>query len=143
MNTGKLATAARNNQGAANPGNTATAEPYVGDPSAVEYSARSMLAITFQRLKRSKSAMAGLFLVTLLLLVAALADVIAPMDPAEIIQDEAMQLPSAKHLMGTDQIGRAHPQASQREGLLQQVHAVEEGLEVPTCGESLARAWRG
>lgn len=89
-----------------NAGKTATVDTYVGDPSEVEFSTRSMLAITYQRLKRSKSAMAGLFLVALLLLVAMLADVIAPADPAHIFPDTSMQFPTWKHLMGTDQIGR-------------------------------------
>jgi peptide/nickel transport system permease protein len=87
-------------------GRMLTTDTYVGDPSEVEFSTRSMLAITFQRLKRSKSAMAGLFLVALLLAVAVFADLIAPSDPAQIFPGTAMQFPSWQHLMGTDQIGR-------------------------------------
>lgn len=87
-------------------GRMATVDSYVGDPAAVEFQARSMLSITYQRLKRSKSAMAGFFLVVALLVVAVLADVIAPADPARIFPGEALQFPSVNHLMGTDQIGR-------------------------------------
>ena len=81
-------------------------DAYVGDPTEAEFATRSMLAITYQRLKRSKSAVVGLFLVTALALVAAFADVIAPSDPAAIFPGQALQYPSVEHLMGTDQIGR-------------------------------------
>ncbi len=81
-------------------------DTYVRDPAAGEFQTRSMLAILFQRLKRSKSAVAGLILVVALLLVAIFADVIAPADPAEIFPGKAMEFPSRAHLMGTDQIGR-------------------------------------
>ncbi len=84
----------------------ATVDTYIGDPAEVEFSTRSMLVITFQRLKRSKSALVGFVLVLGLVLVAALADVIAPADPAQIFPGQAMAFPSAQHLMGTDQIGR-------------------------------------
>ncbi len=87
-------------------GKAAVADAYVGDPSEVAFEARSMLAITYQRLKRSKSAMVGLGLVLILILVALLADVIAPADPAQIFPGKALQFPNANHLMGTDQIGR-------------------------------------
>lgn len=87
-------------------GKAVTLDTYVGDPAEVEFQTRSLLAITFQRLKRSKSAMAGLFLVVVLVLVAAFAGVIAPADPAQIFPGEAMHFPSTQHLMGTDQIGR-------------------------------------
>lgn len=87
-------------------GKAVALDTYVRDPLAEEFQTRSMLAILFQRLKRSKSAVAGLILVVALLLVAIFADVIAPADPAEIFPGKAMQFPSREHLMGTDQIGR-------------------------------------
>lgn len=87
-------------------GKAVALDTYVSDPLAEEFQTRSMLAILFQRLKRSKSAVAGLILVVALLLVAIFADVIAPADPAEIFPGKAMQFPSREHLMGTDQIGR-------------------------------------
>ncbi|ETX07771.1 ABC transporter permease [Candidatus Entotheonella palauensis] len=87
-------------------GKAVALETYVSDPSAEGFHTRSMLAIIFQRLKRSKSAVAGLILVVGLLLVAIFADVIAPVDPAEIFPGKAMEFPSREHLMGTDQIGR-------------------------------------
>lgn len=42
----------------------------------------------------------------LLLLVAIFANVIAPVNPAEISPGRAMEFPSQEHWMGTDQIGR-------------------------------------
>jgi peptide/nickel transport system permease protein len=87
-------------------GKAVALDTYVSDPSAEAFQTRSMIAILFQRLKRSKSAVAGLILVVALLLVAIFADVIAPADPAEIFPGKAMAFPSREHLMGTDQIGR-------------------------------------
>jgi peptide/nickel transport system permease protein len=87
-------------------GKVAIVDTPVVDPTEAAFQTRSMLAITYQRLKRSKSALAGFVLVVALVLVAALADVIAPADPAQIFPGQAMQFPSTKHLMGTDQIGR-------------------------------------
>ncbi len=81
-------------------------DTYVSDPSAEGFQTRSMVVILFQRLKRSKSAVAGLLLVLALILVAVFADVIATADPAEIFPGKAMEFPSREHLMGTDQIGR-------------------------------------
>jgi peptide/nickel transport system permease protein len=87
-------------------GKAVTLDTYVREPLAEAFQTRSMLAILFQRLKRSKSAIVGLILVAALLLVAIFADVIAPADPAEIFPGQAMQFPSREHLMGTDQICR-------------------------------------
>lgn len=87
-------------------GKVATIDTHVAEPAEAEFQTRSMLAITYQRLKRSKSAMAGFVLVVALVLVAVLADVIAPADPARIFPGQAMEFPSTQHLMGTDQIGR-------------------------------------
>ena len=50
-----------------------------GEPDEVQ--ARSMLVVTLRRLRRSHTAMVGLTIVVLLLLVAALADVLAPTAP--------------------------------------------------------------
>jgi len=67
--------------------------------------ARSMWRITLHRLKRSKTAMIGLTIVTLLLLVALLADVVAPYSPTETTP-ESISPPTWQHLMGTDLLGR-------------------------------------
>jgi peptide/nickel transport system permease protein len=67
--------------------------------------ARSMWLITMRRLRRSKTAMVGLIVVLLLLLMAAFANVIAPYSPLQTTP-ESMSVPTWKHLMGTDLLGR-------------------------------------
>lgn len=73
------------------------------DPLAT--TARSMWVITLRRLYRSKTAMVGLAIVLLLFVVAALADVIAPYSPTQTTP-ESIAVPTWKHLMGTDLLGR-------------------------------------
>lgn len=70
-----------------------------------EAMARSMWRITLQRMKRSKTAMIGLTIVILLLLVALLADVIAPYSPTETTP-ASISPPTWQNLMGTDLLGR-------------------------------------
>ena len=67
--------------------------------------ARSMWRITLQRLKRSKTAMIGLAIVILLLLVALLANVVAPYSPTETTP-ASISPPTWQNLMGTDLLGR-------------------------------------
>jgi len=67
--------------------------------------ARSMWRITLQRMKRSNTAMIGLTIVMLLLLVALLADVVAPYSPTETTP-VSMSPPTWQNLMGTDLLGR-------------------------------------
>ncbi len=59
-----------------------------------------------RRLRRSTTALIGLGIVVALLLVAALADVLAPQSPIVSDQTQTFRLPSAEHPMGTDQLGR-------------------------------------
>lgn len=66
----------------------------------------SPLALAARRLKRSYTALLGLGIVILLVLVAAFADVLAPYSPTLNSQNEMFQHPSAQHLLGTDQFGR-------------------------------------
>jgi peptide/nickel transport system permease protein len=65
-----------------------------------------LLAQTARRLKRSYTALFGLGIVTLLILVAIFADVLAPYSPTHNAPAETFQLPNSKHLLGTDQFGR-------------------------------------
>jgi peptide/nickel transport system permease protein len=83
----------------------AVAEPLVpfAQPRA---RSESQFAIAVRRLKRSYTALFGLGIVVLLILVAAFADVLAPYNPILNSADETFQHPSARHLMGTDQFGR-------------------------------------
>ena len=72
-----------------------------------KFRARSMLVITLRRLARSYSALWGLCMVCALVAVAALADVIAPYGPAQIISGGgSLEMPSWQHPMGVDLLGR-------------------------------------
>ena len=66
----------------------------------------SLVAQTFQRLKRSKTAIFGLAIVNLLLVVSIFADVLAPYSPIHNAPSATFQQPNGTHLLGTDQFGR-------------------------------------
>jgi peptide/nickel transport system permease protein len=66
----------------------------------------SLLAQTARRLKRSKTALLGLGIIVVLILVALFADVLAPYNPIFNAPTETFQLPNRHHLLGTDQFGR-------------------------------------
>ncbi|MDE0206154.1 MAG: ABC transporter permease, partial [Candidatus Tectomicrobia bacterium] len=70
------------------------------------WSSESLLAQTARRLKRSYTALFGLGIVVLLVLVAIFADVLAPYDPVINSMDEMFERPSLTHWLGTDQFGR-------------------------------------
>ena len=71
------------------------------------YRTRSMLSITLRRLARSYSALWGLCMVCGLILVAVLANVIAPYGPAQIVAGGgSLDLPTWAHPMGLDLVGR-------------------------------------
>jgi peptide/nickel transport system permease protein len=73
----------------------------------LQFRARSMLAVTLRRLARSYSALWGLCMVCALILVAALADVIAPYGPAQMVHGGgSLEPPSWQHPMGVDLLGR-------------------------------------
>ncbi len=67
---------------------------------------RSALNITWSRFLRSKTAIAGLFLVCCLMLTALLADQLAPYSPYEVDSTASLSPPTAEHLLGTDLLGR-------------------------------------
>jgi peptide/nickel transport system permease protein len=72
-----------------------------------KYRARSLLGLTLRRLARSYSALWGLCMVCALIVIAALAEVIAPYGPAEIIAGGgSLEPPSWQHPMGVDLLGR-------------------------------------
>lgn len=60
----------------------------------------------FITLSRRKSAVLGLFIIILLLLVALFAPIIAPYDPVQLNIMNMMQPPSMEHFFGTDEYGR-------------------------------------
>jgi peptide/nickel transport system permease protein len=66
----------------------------------------SLLAQTAHRLRRSKTALGGLGIITVLTLVALCADVLAPYSPIRNAPSATFQPPNALHLLGTDQFGR-------------------------------------
>lgn len=66
----------------------------------------SRLSHAFSTLRRYPSALVGSVLVSLLLLVALLAPVLAPYDPLKLNPRERFLPPSAEHIMGTDEYGR-------------------------------------
>lgn len=61
---------------------------------------------TLRRLRRDRTAVASLLVLVLVVLVAALAPVLAFIDPAEQDLGSVLQGPSAEHLLGTDSLGR-------------------------------------
>lgn len=69
---------------------------------------RSPWLEVWQRLKRNKMAMAGLFILSAIVLVALFADVIADYDTVVIAQNlkDRLQGPSAQYWLGTDEFGR-------------------------------------
>ncbi len=67
---------------------------------------RSKFIIFFERFARNRLAVAGMVVVFFLFVVAILAPQISPHDPAVINLDQILSSPSAKHLLGTDQLGR-------------------------------------
>ena len=67
---------------------------------------QSQLLVTWRRLKRSKMAMCGLVIISLLFITAVFADIIAPYPYAQQNLRETFQYPSIKHLFGTDDFGR-------------------------------------
>ena len=76
------------------------------DVPAGELKRRSQAREVWRRLKRNKLAMVGMVIVVLLVLLAIFADVIAPYEYSAQNIAERLQMPSAKHLLGTDNMGR-------------------------------------
>ena len=67
---------------------------------------RSQLGEIWHRLKKNKLAMVSLGFIVILVLVVSFADFIAPYPYDQIDLANALQKPSLKHLMGTDDFGR-------------------------------------
>lgn len=73
-----------------------------------EYKKQSQWKEVWGRLRRNRSAMAGLFVIILICLMAIFADVLADYETQAITQNiaEKLQTPSAAHWFGTDEFGR-------------------------------------
>ncbi len=59
-----------------------------------------------RRLRRNRGAIAGFYLVILLVAVAAFANRLSPYDPIHVTPDSALQPPGGKYPLGTDPLGR-------------------------------------
>lgn len=66
----------------------------------------TMTRLLVRRFMRHHLAVAGLVVLTLLVLSAALAPIVAPYDPNALSTSERLQGPSASHWFGTDDVGR-------------------------------------
>lgn len=75
-------------------------------PTTERVRSESLFAQTCRRLKRSHTALFGLCIVMLLVLVAAFADLLAPYSPITNYPAQTFQTPSLTHPLGTDQFGR-------------------------------------
>lgn len=62
--------------------------------------------IRMEDLLRNKAAFFGLIIISLLIMTALAADIIAPHDPHKIKLEDRLQPPSPEHIFGTDQLGR-------------------------------------
>jgi len=84
------------------------AEPTADQAAAVPVSAtyESPAARAWMRLRRRKSALFGLAVIVLLVLMAVFAPLIAPFDPAQQSWTSVRKPPSALHWFGTDESGR-------------------------------------
>jgi peptide/nickel transport system permease protein len=85
---------------------TATGVPPSVEALGLEEHGLSQRTLMWRRFRRHKLAMASLVLLALIGLAVALAPVIAPYGFSEQHLDQILQGPSAKHLLGTDQLGR-------------------------------------
>ena len=70
------------------------------------YKRRSQSAEIWRRFKKSKTAIIGLIMLSVLVLLAIFADVITPYDAEKSDVANRLQLPSWEHLFGTDELGR-------------------------------------
>ncbi|MEM7129393.1 MAG: ABC transporter permease [Chloroflexota bacterium] len=67
---------------------------------------RSQLSIVMRQLLRNRAALVGAIIVILEIFIAMFAPYIAPYDPIEQTIYDALQAPSSKYLLGTDEVGR-------------------------------------
>jgi len=65
-----------------------------------------MMPETLRELMRRKLGVAGLIIISFIIILSLIAPIIAPYDPLDQRLDERLQPPSSKHLMGTDKLGR-------------------------------------
>lgn len=78
----------------------------VEDVQELEFVGRTQWQIAWRRFRRHRLAMGSVVVLAVLYLSAIFAAQIAPYDPDELDLDNTRAAPSAKHLMGTDALGR-------------------------------------
>ncbi|MFO7928188.1 MAG: ABC transporter permease [Candidatus Humimicrobiaceae bacterium] len=91
------------------PENREPSEPgkeIVSDLGESKYSRSSLYKDAWRRLRKNKLAMLGLGIIILLILIAIFAPLISPYEPTVRIKEDSSLGPSAKHLFGTDILGR-------------------------------------
>jgi peptide/nickel transport system permease protein len=78
------------------------------NPQKLSKKKRSVVADIWQRFKKNRTAMAGVIVLSIILLFTFFADFIADYDTQAIFQNTAnrLKLPSREHLFGTDEYGR-------------------------------------
>lgn len=74
----------------------------------IDYKKRSQVNLIWKRFKKSRTAIFGLVIITLFILIAILADVIVDYKDGALYQDyeNRLALPSSEHWFGTDNFGR-------------------------------------
>lgn len=72
----------------------------------VTYKKRSQSKEIWRRFKKNKSSIAGMIIITILVLCAIFAEYIAPYDPSKQDYSHTLETPSAEHYFGTDEMGR-------------------------------------
>lgn len=77
-----------------------------GDDLAVTVARSTPVTIFWYRFRRNKPAILGAVIVFLMILAALLSPLLSPYNPTTIDPLNALQSPSGKHLLGTDELGR-------------------------------------
>jgi len=71
-----------------------------------EYKSSSLWMDVWRQMRRNRLAVAGLVILSALILMAIFAPWIAPYDPNEMDLAKGVQSPSSEHILGTDELGR-------------------------------------
>jgi len=117
-------------------------------PPAVPTSVRSRndLTVFFRRVLNTRGASFGLAVTALMIVLAVLADVVAPYSPADQDYDSILQSPSVAHWMGTDNLGRDNLSRiifGSRVSIQAGVVAVSIAVTIGTLLGVAAGYWRG
>lgn len=107
---------------------------------------RNDLTVFFKRVLNTRGASFGLVVTGLMIVLAVLADVVAPYSPADQDYDSILQSPSAAHWMGTDNLGRDNLSRiifGSRVSIQAGVVAVSIAVTIGTLLGVAAGYWRG